>query len=195
MNVVFFECNSFSSRDTIPSLALEIILALDQLLKSPFEILIKDGVNQRVDERVQIAQPNQKVGHLRRETAGFTDGNNHLMDEEGQPADDKSPQNESQSGGGLPFTRAGDVTSPDRPLSARLRLWAFHSDTRPVAFGGGFRHRFLRRAQSVQGRRLSVTALGKHVSVHLWLVEAAGSPVVKSLRCSVDLVVENENEY
>lgn len=57
--------------------------APNKSLESFFEVLIKDGVDEGVDERVEITQPCQKVSHLHRSAARTTRVDNHLLDKKG----------------------------------------------------------------------------------------------------------------
>lgn len=74
----------------------EVVTAPNESLESFFEVFIKDGVDEGVDQRVEVAQPCQKVSHLHRSTARTAGVGNHFLDKKGQPTDDESPYYQPQ---------------------------------------------------------------------------------------------------
>lgn len=78
----------------------------DEFLEGLFELIVEDGVNDRVNERVEVAQPGEDIKHERVKPAALrADGRHQRPHEEGQPAHDERSQDDAQSFGG--FTLAG----------------------------------------------------------------------------------------
>ena len=89
-----------------PSLAAE--LALDDFLKGILEVLVEVGVNDRVEQRVGVAQPvdygAQQGGHV---AAVLAEGQDQGHEEERQPAEDEGAHNDAQSLHCLPLASQG----------------------------------------------------------------------------------------
>ena len=76
-------------------------------MESAFKVLVGHGVNDGVDQRVEVSQPGEDVEKPRVET-GIAGGNYQGVDEERQPAHDVRAQNDPQSLGGFPLSGGGD---------------------------------------------------------------------------------------
>lgn len=86
-------------------------LALYDLLKCVLEVLVEVGVNDRVEQRVGVAQPvdygAQQGGHV---AAAFAEGQDQGHDEEGQPAEDEGAHDDAQRLHRLPLAGQGHLT-------------------------------------------------------------------------------------
>lgn len=67
----------------------------DQSLEGLLKVLIEDGVDERVDEGVEVPQPGEEVSQLYGGAAGATRVDDHLLQEERHPADHEGPQYQS----------------------------------------------------------------------------------------------------
>ena len=65
-------------------------------MESLFEVLVGHGVDDRVDEGVEIAQPREEIKNGLVEPAGCADRDSQGDDEEGQPTHDERAQNDPQ---------------------------------------------------------------------------------------------------
>lgn len=72
-----------------------------EFMESLFEVLVGHGVDDGVDEGVEIAQPREEVKNGLVEPAGCADRDDQGDDEEGQPTHDERAQNDPQGLGGF----------------------------------------------------------------------------------------------
>lgn len=82
--------------------------APNKSLESLFEVLVKDGVDERIDQRIDVTQPRQEVRHLHRSAARAARVDDQLLDKERQPANYESPDYQPERGGRLSLPRARD---------------------------------------------------------------------------------------
>lgn len=76
--------------------------AQDPLERLP-ELRVEDGVDDGVQRRVEVPQPQRKVHHERANVARITERHDQRQDEERQPAHDERPCYDGQRFGRLPF--------------------------------------------------------------------------------------------
>ena len=176
----------------------EAMSAPDQSLKGLFEVLVKDGVDERVNERVEIAQPSQEVCHLNRRAAAVTRVDNDLLEKERQPADDKRPEDQPERGRRPPLPRARDPLAPERALPAQLAPGTLPGDARAVALHGRVGEGLLGEAEGVRALGVLLGGAGGDrapVGRAGVAAGAAGLPAqVQRLSGAVDLIVEDQDE-
>lgn len=191
-----------------------------QSLESFFEVFVEDGVDKRIDQGVDVAQPRQKVSHLHRRVAGVARIDDHLLHEKRQPADDERPDDQAQRVRGLALARARDA----RPLAElappglaarleppgleppRLALEGLFGSAPPLSGGllGGGVGGLLRRGQGLgaPGPAVDIPVSGgvggrDHASVGHAGVAAGPAglpPHVEGLSSPVDFIIEDEDE-
>lgn len=120
-----------------------------QFLESFLEVLVGHGVDDRVNEGVQVSQPGEEVEQLLVETRD-TRGHQQGVDEKREPANDVSAEDDPQSLGGFPFPGRGDALFFQERVGdghfhlvvARGRAGVAGRGVVPPALqGGGGRHR------------------------------------------------------
>lgn len=190
--------------------------APNKSLESFFEVFIKNGVDEGVDQRVEIAQPCQKVRHLHGSTARTAGVDDHLLDKKWQPTDDKGAYYQPQGGCRFALPWAGDPRSLIKLAPTWLAAWlvparpaleSFHRGAHPFArrfLGWGFRDGLFWRAYGLWTSRppINITisggvGWGDHAPIgHAWVTAcSAGLPAhVEGLSSPVDFVVEDEDE-
>jgi len=78
-------------------------------LEGPAVIQVEDGVDDRIQARVDVAQPGDEVLELVRGAAGLAEGQNDVHEEEGQPADDEHAHDDAQGASRSPLLGKRDL--------------------------------------------------------------------------------------
>lgn len=82
--------------------------APNKLFKSQLKVFIETCVEQRVDQRIHITEPGQKIGHFGGHGIA-AQTYDELFDEEWQPGQDERTQNQTQDSCCLALPGAGDL--------------------------------------------------------------------------------------
>ena len=163
--------------------------AANKLFKSQLKVFIETCVEQRVDQRIHITEPGQKVGHFGGHDIG-AQTYDQLFDEERQPGQDEGAQNETQDPRCLALPGAGDLLA----LSCVIQVVVERGDPN----GGVGRLKLRGRARGGEvghAERLCQLATGERVlavCASVAEVPARTSFLVKALGCVVDPVIENQ---
>lgn len=92
-----------------------MLSALNELFKSQLEVFIKTRIEQRVDQRINITKPCQKIGHFRGHGVD-AQTYNQLLDEKWQPGQNERPQDQPQDARRLAFPGARDLLAFSRVI-------------------------------------------------------------------------------
>ena len=77
---------------------------VEDLLEGAAEIAVEGGVDDRVEEGVGVAEPEEERGQGVGDGSGVgEEGSHQRQDEEGQPADGEGRHDDAEGGGGLPL--------------------------------------------------------------------------------------------
>ena len=73
---------------------------MEQFFEGSPKVQIEDGINNRIEGRVDIAKPGDEVDKFFTWTTDRTEGQNHVHKEKGQPADDEHAHNDAKGSRG-----------------------------------------------------------------------------------------------